>query len=134
MCEYVCNRNQVHSDVKYVLFFVVSHFHSNDKNVKSKICAAFPLVFAHVFDVVCKFVIEMKFIDVKIRFCILSSLNFTPRSKKLNLKIVEHSPLFLGMFLMWYVQFVIEMKIIDVKYVFVLCRLSISFQCQKSKI
>jgi hypothetical protein len=43
-----------------------------------------------------QFVIEMKFIDVKIRFCILSSLNFTPRSKKQNLKILEHSPLFLG--------------------------------------
>jgi hypothetical protein len=33
---------------------------------KTKIqnCAAFPLVFAHVFDVVCKFVIAMKFIDM----------------------------------------------------------------------
>ncbi len=42
------------------VFSVVYHIHCNVKNVKSKIYAAFPLVFAYVFDVkviVCIFVI-----------------------------------------------------------------------------
>jgi hypothetical protein len=37
----------------------------SDKNVKFKNCRAFPLVLLVFFDVVCKFVIAMKLIDVK---------------------------------------------------------------------
>jgi hypothetical protein len=62
---YFCIWNQI--DSVCFLSFCISgrlNFTSRTKNVKIQNCAAFPLVFAHVFDVVCKFEIEMKLIDM----------------------------------------------------------------------
>ncbi len=53
-----------------------------DKKTKIQHCAAFPLVFAHVFDVVCKFVIEMKLIDMSKYVFVFLFSQFHPKVKK----------------------------------------------------
>jgi hypothetical protein len=59
------NWNQIDS-VCFLSFCIFGrlNFTSRTKNDKIQNCAAFPLVFAHVFDVVCTFVIEMKLIEM----------------------------------------------------------------------
>ncbi len=67
VCIFVIEMEMI--DLKKIRFyiFIVYHFHFNYTHVKVKFWAAFPLVFAYVFDVniiLCIFVIEMEMIDM----------------------------------------------------------------------